>query len=174
MIILSGLENLIFHVENDPLGAPLATGFQLLFGTILPFFIIITSNLIIIITVRDASKKRTIMQKSTKSDAERERSQTQYLTRMLILVSLAYVVTSIPYRLYVVILLIPQIAQMFDLNDVCNFVLYNLIVVCFYGIWIWNYAVNFYMYCAGGGQRYRNDIKEVLTSWGKYVGSGKN
>jgi hypothetical protein len=84
---------------------------------------------------------------------------------MLIFVSMAYVMTSIPYRLVSLVLLVPQVANTFDLDNTCDFIIYNLIVISFHGLWAWNYAINFYMYCAGGGKRYRSDIKEVLSSW---------
>jgi hypothetical protein len=161
----SGLENLIFYVENDPTGviSLLSTNFQLVFGTILPFLMIISSNIVIISTIKSATRTRMKLQaQQRKEKPEQERNESGYLTRMLIFVSIAYVITSIPYRLFVVALLIPQVAAQIDLTDICDFTLYNVTIMSFYSLWIWNYAVNFYMYVVGGGKRYRKDIKEVL------------
>jgi hypothetical protein len=163
-----GFENLYYQVDGDPIGTLLASTFQLIFGTILPFAIIITSNIIIITTVRTAARKRLGLQnKMAERDSGRRSSETEYLTRMLVLVSVAYVATSIPYRLYFIILLIPQVSEKFDLSDTCYFILYNVMAFSLHGLWVWNYAINFYMYCAGGGRRYRDDIKYVLGDWKK-------
>jgi hypothetical protein len=127
---------------------------------------IITSNIIIIVTVKSAAKSRMTLQ-SNQGDRkmklkEKERNETEYLTRMLIFASIAYVMTSLPYRLFQVVLLIPQVAAQFDLTDYCDFIFYNFAIDSFYALWIWNFAVNFYMYVIGGGKRYRKDIKEVF------------
>jgi hypothetical protein len=158
---------MIFYIENDPtrIILLLSTNFQFVFGTILPFLLIITSNIIIIVTVKSAARTRMKLQSdqsNKKIKLEKERNETEYLTRMLIFASIAYVTTSLPYRLFQVVLLIPQVAAQFDLTDYCDFTFYNFAINAFYALWIWNYAVNFYMYVIGGGKRYRKDINEVF------------
>jgi hypothetical protein len=158
---VTGLENLIYHIEHDPTGAVLllVSNFQFLFGTIFPFLLIITSNIIIIVTVKSAAKSRMSLQ-AKRADGNQGDTAGSYLTRMLIFVSLAYVITSIPYRLIQVVLLVADV----DLGDICNFVIYNLVIAVCYGIWICNFSINFYMYCVAGGKRYRNDTMDIIRS----------
>jgi hypothetical protein len=88
--------------------------------------------------------------------------ETSHLTRMLILVSIAYVVTSIPYRLYVVIIGIPAISVLYTMNQEYWKLRYygqHFIIAQF---WEMNYGINFYLYCIGGGKKYRNDVKQRL------------
>jgi hypothetical protein len=106
--------------------------------------------------VKSAAQSRGTLQ-SQQNESEKDRSETQYLTRMLIFASMAYVITSIPYRLIVIVLLVANI----DMSDICHFILYNLLITVAYGFWIWNFALNFYMYCAGGGKRYKTDITDL-------------
>jgi hypothetical protein len=40
---------------------------------------------------------------------------------------------------------------------------YNVQLWVVFELWCWNYAVNFYLYCIGGGEKYRRDTKEVLS-----------
>ena len=151
-------------MKNDPTGIilQLSTNFQLVFGTIVPFLIIIGSNIVIILTIRAAAKARLKMQNRGDNIPEKARNESEFLTRMLIFASLAYVVTSIPYRLFQVILQIPQIQAQFDMNDFCDFIFYIITITACYALWVWNFAVNFYMYVIGGGKRYRKDVKEIF------------
>jgi hypothetical protein len=36
-------------------------------------------------------------------------------------------------------------------------------------IWYQNYSINFYLYCIGGGRKYRNDVKVVLKELWKRI-----
>jgi hypothetical protein len=81
---------------------------------------------------------------------------------MLLMVSAAYVVTSLPYRLYAFVIDMPGVATYYDLSDPYWNVRYTLEIWLVYDIWCCNYAVNFYLYCLGGGKRYREDIKALF------------
>jgi uncharacterized membrane protein YbjE (DUF340 family) len=70
--------------------------FNILFGTALPFFIICGCNLLIIITVKRAARE---MDKLKSSQVEKQQKDS-HMTAMLLFVSIAYVVTTLPYRLY--------------------------------------------------------------------------
>ena len=155
-----------FDVPGDPNGALYATAFQLVFGAMLPFTVVITCNVMIIITVKKASKTRLTLQSTTGKEGKDE---SQHLMRMLISVSMAYLVTAAPYRLVLIATLIPEVAAYFDISNICYFALYNMIVACLYTIWISNHAVNFYMYCLGGGARYKKDLAEVLVLLGNII-----
>jgi hypothetical protein len=59
------------------------------------------SNIVIILTVRKANTRKTLQ---SRPDGEKA-GNTSYITRMLISVSLAYLLTSIPYRLIPMVLI---------------------------------------------------------------------
>jgi hypothetical protein len=146
-------------VPDHPELEILFTSFQLLFGSILPSAIIIGSNIGIIVTVRQASKKRAQMGVEKGKDGDKREKQ---LTSMLIIVSIAYLITTIPHRLFYAMFEIPEIYNMYNLSDPYYNLLYNIEVILVFNIWICNPAVNFYLYCLAGGKRYREDTKTVL------------
>ncbi|XP_064642987.1 growth hormone secretagogue receptor type 1-like [Lineus longissimus] len=96
------------QVPDDPDFEVLGNAYQLAIGTIAPFCIIVFCNLWIIYVLRKAAKETGKMGVNKDGQKTREK-ETAYLTRMLILVSIAYVVTSIPFRLYDVISVIPPV-----------------------------------------------------------------
>jgi arginine exporter protein ArgO len=132
--------------------------FNILFGTALPFVIIFGCNLLIIITVKRAARERVKL----KSSQVEKQQKDSHMTAMLLFVSIAYVVTTLPYRLFDPVMEMPEVAAMYDMTQqywrlryiICAFFVMNL--------WFCNYAVNFYLYCIGGGHRYRNDTKAVI------------
>jgi hypothetical protein len=135
----------------------LITGFQMVFGTILPFVVIFTCNILIIITLRKASKER------KKLDASQERRpDSQHLTRMLIFVSFAYVMLTLPYRLNHFAMKIPAVANMYNFEVVYWRKKYVIQTWTLIIIWLGNYSVNFYLYCLGGGKKYREDARRVI------------
>jgi hypothetical protein len=133
----------------------------LLFGTFIPFGIIVFCNLWIIYTLHGASKQRLAMGVGQNGQKTIEK-ETKYLTKMLIIVCIAYVVTSIPYRLHDLLLGVPSISSHYDLNDPYWRLRYSAQNYILHHVWEWNYAVNFYLYCIGGGKKYRQDVKNIL------------
>ncbi|XP_064630980.1 cysteinyl leukotriene receptor 1-like [Lineus longissimus] len=78
---ITGHENVILNVPGDPVGSEVASAFQMVTGSIVPFAIIITCNIIIILRVKEATRTRAAM---TKSSSESDQKGAT-LTRMLIL-----------------------------------------------------------------------------------------
>jgi hypothetical protein len=113
-------------------------------------------------TVKDAARSRAILSLAQQADVAGSERKTAHMTKMLIFVSMAYLATSIPYRLFLMILLIPQVVEVFDFTETCDFLLYNVIIASLFIIWLFNFSLNFYMYCLGGGRKYRKDIKELF------------
>jgi hypothetical protein len=148
-------------VEHNPDLETLGNMGQLVIGTILPFIIIVFSNLWIFKMVHKASKERGKMGVSEQSQKTLEK-ETSHLTRMLILVSIAYVLTSIPYRLLDVILGIPQVQAAYNMEDEYWSLRYYCQYYVIEDIWMMNFAINFYLYCIGGGKKYRNDVTQKL------------
>jgi hypothetical protein len=81
---------------------------------------------------------------------------------MLIFVSLAYVVLTLPRRLAHTFMTIPAIARTYDLTVLYWRKKYMTVLWSVTFVWMSNHAVNFYMYCIGGGRKYRKDAREVL------------
>jgi hypothetical protein len=129
-------------------------------GTVLPFLVIFGSNIMIILSVRQASRRRLTLGSITAGD--KLEKETQYLTRMLMFVSFAYVIITLPYRMYHLVMKIPQIAKLYDMTKVYWRMRYVIQGWAISNVWIFNYAVNFYLYCVGGGQKYRKDAKDVM------------
>ncbi|XP_064637544.1 growth hormone secretagogue receptor type 1-like [Lineus longissimus] len=135
--------------------------YMVIVGTGLPFSIILGANLLIIITVKRASFERAKLNSNT-SRAEKEERNQQHLTILLLFISFAYVVTTLPYRLYDPILKLPQIKAIYDMTQQYWKLRYTLGIFFTANLWFYNYAVNFYLYCIGGGKRYRDDTKAVI------------
>ncbi|XP_064643680.1 uncharacterized protein LOC135497750 isoform X2 [Lineus longissimus] len=152
----TGLETLITDFENQDIEM-LVSAFQLFFGTACPFAVIIMSNIVIIFKLKKASEERSEMQGGAGNT-----EKTNYLTRMLLFVSFAYVVTSIPYRLYFFIMDTPVLTKMYVMTERYWSLRYNLQYVFFLTLWYCNFAINFPLYCIGGGHRFRNDTKYIL------------
>jgi uncharacterized membrane protein YqjE len=161
MLSLLGIENLIMSDANVLLTL-IASNYQLVAETIFPFTAIIICNIIIITTIRNATKNRKGLQSTKEEDAGKRKSQ--HLTRMLIFASFAYIAVSFPYRLFLVIITL----DVYKFEETCHFVHYNLCVALFFCIWTGNFCVNFYLYCLGGGKKYREDAKQVFSELKAY------
>ncbi|XP_064630682.1 growth hormone secretagogue receptor type 1-like [Lineus longissimus] len=158
----SGVEFLVVSVPDNPVFEVLFTNFQLIFGSILPSVIIIASNIGIVTTIRKASRDRAKMGVGTGKDSQKRESQ---LTSMLILVSVAYLVFTIPHKLfYQLFNAIPAVNAPYDMSNIYWNLKFNIIVVLLFNIWLCNHAVNFFLYCIAGGRGYREDTKRALKS----------
>jgi hypothetical protein len=162
---ISGYENVYVHVEN-PIVELFVSGFQLVFGAFLPFVIILSCNVIIIITIKFATKERLKMEFQGEGEGHRKRKETKHLTRMLVFVSVAYVVTTVPYRFYPLIINLPGVA--YDFTNEYWFLRFSAEYEFLFVVFCCNYACNFYLYCVGGGQRYRTDTVEILSAFFHY------
>ena len=148
-----GIGDLVLAVDENVAATLAASLFQLLTGTLFPFIGITCCNMAIIITLSQASKQRRELRNMAAGSGSKE---TQHLTRMLIFISIAYVIFSILFRLLAVA------SMAYDFGQICDFIHYNMLAALLFTIWCWNHSANFYLYCLGGGRRYREDLKEVL------------
>jgi hypothetical protein len=136
----------------------------LVFGTLLPFGIIVCCNILIIHTLHAASKRRLEMSQGAQKTGEKEAN---HLTRMLLLVCFAYVVTSVPYRLHDLIGL-PLIEMHHDSSAPYWKLRYETQRYILHWVWEWNYVLNFYLYFVGGGKKFRRDFLNVIQSLKSY------
>ncbi|XP_064628955.1 growth hormone secretagogue receptor type 1-like [Lineus longissimus] len=157
----SGVRMLLYDVPIEI--EKTASLFSVLVGTVCPFTIILGSNLGIIITLWKASINRRKL-KATAGANQEEGKETGHLTVMLMFVSLAYVVTTLPFRVFDPIMELPELAAIYDMTQQYWQLRFGIGTFALANIWFFNYAVNFYLYCIFGGRRYRNDAKEVLHS----------
>ncbi|XP_064636595.1 cysteinyl leukotriene receptor 1-like [Lineus longissimus] len=134
--------------------------FHLTFGSIAPFAIIIVCNIWIIVTLRAASKDRKAM--VAKKVAISQEKDTRHLTRMLLFVCAAYIMTSLPYRMHDLVLTIPVLREMYDLTERYWYLRYTTQYYVLLAVWHWNYGINFYLYCIGGGKKYRADVLRLF------------
>ena len=155
----SGFPVIDVKTPDMPILATLSNTFNLVFGTFVPFSIILTCNVLIIIGVKRAEKRRN---KMVASSAEHE---AKYLMRMLLLVSLAYVFLSSSVRLFRLVVRAPNSKAVQDVGERYRlFLNYSLQYWAIANLWASNYAINFFMYLLGGGKRFRNDAKEIFHS----------
>jgi hypothetical protein len=136
----------------------LTSAFYIIFGTVIPFTVIAICNIAIIVTVKQAAKTRLNLDQTK----HRQETDTAHLTRMLIFISAAYVVTSLPLRMHYFVVEIPEVAKMYDMSDPYWNLRYLLQDMALVFVWFSNHAINFYLYILAGGRKFRNDTKQVL------------
>jgi hypothetical protein len=166
-LLLSGFEGIHPTEFDEPYISLLASTYILLFGSVIPFAVILFCNVSIIIGVRRAAGKRdeiTSAIKTTKeSEITRSRAdESRYMIRMLLLVSLAYVFCSMPMRVYYIVIDSPGFKEMYNMKTLYWFLRFNVEDWACGVLWYINFAVNFYMYFLGGGKKFRNDAMEVI------------
>jgi hypothetical protein len=151
----------VFRSTEYPDLVEFGSYFQMIVGTILPFGTIFSSNVLIIITVQHAAENR---RKLESRNVNQKQKETAYLTRMLMFVSFAYVIITLPYRLFHVCMKIPVIAEIYDMTDPYWREKYALGAWILHIVWCLNNSLNFYLYCMGGGRRYREDALNVMRA----------
>lgn len=136
-----------------------------LVDALIPFFIILIGNIIIIVNLTRANKKREKMTCSEKTELNIKHLHS--LTKTLVIVSFSYLVLYFPHGIFA--LLWSYIRHMYNSYDefICGRRLLYICVISFLSI---NYSINFILYCIGG-RRFRNKFllmigckKLVLTN----------
>jgi hypothetical protein len=148
-------------VPENPLLETILLAIHFALSTIVPFVIIVVCNFWIIVSLGRASAKRGEM--ITGNNARSREKDERYLTRMLIVVCVAYIIISTPYRMYGIVMGLPGIRQVYNLDIPYWRIRYDLQYIILLYIFCNNHAVNFYLYAIGGGKKYRRDIKKLFT-----------
>ncbi|XP_064622278.1 somatostatin receptor type 4-like [Lineus longissimus] len=158
--LTGAITEILYH--PDPPWVETVVGLYILIvGTAIPFIIIISCNILIIINVQGANRRRNKMAAESKMAAPRGDGGS-HLTRILIVVSLAYLILSVPLRVSDLVFKLPIVQDDYDMDvDYWN-LRYNLIRNCLFIPWTMNYAANFYLYLLCGGKNFRNDTLNVL------------
>jgi hypothetical protein len=130
-------------------------------GTIVPFTLILVSNILIITRVRRAASIRNKM--ADHSHITHSSVEDKHLTRMLIFVSLAYFILCTPPALYELLFSIPQVKAVYDFRDIYWLFRANIIHWTMITLAKMNHAVNFYLYILAGGRKFREDARKILT-----------
>jgi preprotein translocase subunit SecG len=159
--INTGLESVYLNYPEPRWVEQVVGAYMLTVGTIIPFIVIMTCNVIIIASVQKAARRRNKM--AAGGGGGGATSEERHLTRMLILVAVAYVILSIPMRLFDMLFSIPEVIEKYDMTDPYWQMRYSVEYWTVTEMWNTNFAVNFYLYFLGGGKKYRNDAKHVFT-----------
>jgi neuromedin U receptor 2 len=126
-------------------------------NVVLPVTLILTSNFIIIFSMRRAARGRSKMAAEGEGESRRASSAEKQLTQMTILVSVAYVSFTLPVRVFDAATNNIKIQQ---LSPYMQHLIYFAYI--FFGeVFHLNFAVNFYLYILGGGKRFRKDAIDV-------------
>ncbi|XP_074640291.1 thyrotropin-releasing hormone receptor-like [Tubulanus polymorphus] len=135
--------------------------FDLAFHGLLPIIALTVLNaLILSIYSRTKAEMKKITGPRTvsvKNDI-REKSEKNQLTKMLLLVSAAYIALNVPIRVYRFVETVYPLNKNIDSEVISQFVY----AIC-HKLWYANCAVNFYLYCIGGGKSFRRDLKRLFT-----------
>jgi hypothetical protein len=119
---------------------------QLCYGSIVPFLITLSRHL----------------QYCDQWCGKGQGHDTHHLTRMLILVCAAYIFTTVPIRLYELSCSTPVLKDLYDLRDPYWRLRYKSQFYLLLITWQWNNGNNFYLYCVGGGKKYRADVRVLM------------
>ncbi|XP_064651352.1 growth hormone secretagogue receptor type 1-like [Lineus longissimus] len=135
----------------------MVTGWTLFIAVILPFFTILTSNILIIYGVQRAASARTDMV------SVNDKAKENHLTRMLILVSVAYIILCLPDAVNELVFSIPEVSSQYVMSSDYWRTRAVLIGWTLAQVSAMNHAVNFFLYVLGGGKTYRQDVKKLFT-----------
>jgi hypothetical protein len=64
--------------------------------------------------------------------------------------------------MYDLVIAIPPIKKLYDMTKPYWDVRFTCQYWVILYLWEWNYGINFYLYCIGGGKKYRNDVKNLM------------
>jgi hypothetical protein len=159
---ISGGYGVAVSIPGHPELEPIVLSYHLAVGSIIPFIVMFVCNVWIIVTIRAAAEKRGAMGQDDKGK-KTQAKEIKYLTRMMIIVCLAYAILSLPWRLYDFMLLIPAIGDHYKTETSKYWhwrYLFETWVLLH--VWDWNYGINFYLYCIGGGKKYRSEVARLL------------
>jgi hypothetical protein len=135
--------------------------YELIMGAVLPFSLIAGGNAAIIISVRRAANQRKEMSAADMT-SQKSRLQERSITKMLLFVSFAFLICQFPYRVYHTMFEIPGVMTMYDKNSYYWNTRSLLQKIVFTELFMASFAINFYLYFLGGGQKFRQDTKRML------------
>jgi hypothetical protein len=89
-------------------------------------------------------------------EARKELTKANQLTRMLLLISVTFIITVAPHRIG------RSLNTFFPQTTVVGIVVVDTIRRFNNRFWFVNNAINFYLYVCGGGQRFRKDLMMIF------------
>ncbi|XP_064639443.1 FMRFamide peptide receptor frpr-18-like [Lineus longissimus] len=156
-VVGEDFDTIVLSVRDYPWLEIIITIYQSAVLTVIPFSVILISNILIVFSVRRAATNMNKLGQDNKQGS----SENKHLTRMLLLVSLAFVLCCAPYTLFEIFYKILALVGAVD---------YSAYWTIRMGVIGWgtaaitqaNHAVNFYLYVLGGGKKFRTDAINVL------------
>ena len=135
--------------------------FDLLIGSIGPFFIIFTCNVIIIIQLKKTTPVPNNLNKIKEAKKQRQ------LTMMLLLISTTFLLFTLPRKVFTIVY--ANMAPVAAIEEKANYILGQAITT---KLWHLNSAVNIWL-CLLSGRRFRSDVYKVITcGWWKKSNMG--
>jgi hypothetical protein len=134
-------------------------GVDIIVGSGIPFIIICTANILILKQLKQAASERIRMTQgvlNTDSDG-------RYLNRMLILVSVVFIVCTLPVAVPELLWEIPSFQMRYDTRYRYWMLRIHLESWCLIALIDCNHAINFYLYVLGGGKNYRKSVKQLFS-----------
>ncbi|XP_074660373.1 putative G-protein coupled receptor 139 [Tubulanus polymorphus] len=132
--------------------------FKLAFDSLGPCVLIFIANILIIMSLR---KRQQANLGATSSGATDKRTYSQQqITRTLLFVSITFSVLVTPHTVRTFLQAVNPAPP-----ASCNSTSYNkdsIIDKVLHGLLYVNHGINFFLYCIGGGKRFRNDVAAVL------------
>jgi hypothetical protein len=156
--IMGRFEDIVMDFKSHPWVEVIVAVYHSAVMSFIPFSVIFVSNILILRSVRSAASDRSKLSQGERSGA----SGNRHLTRMLLLVSSAFIVCCLPFAVYEISFAIPAVYEMYDYNST-----YGLLSISIIG-WTnalftqMNHGVNFYLYVLGGGRKFRTDAENAL------------
>jgi hypothetical protein len=146
--------------------------YELVFGAVLPLTLITGGNMAIIVAVRRAAHDRKSMT-SDMTSRNCEVHEGRNITKMLILVSVAFLICTVPLRVYELLLSMPGVLTKYDSASKYwqnRKILEKWVYTEFFKS---NFAVNFYLYFLGGGRKFRREVLDLFRSCFKFSSTGR-
>jgi hypothetical protein len=159
----TGAKLCIWSVEDNPTLSEVVVIIDIIIGSALPFFMILISNIVIICTIKAAGKRRKDLQTS------KENTKESALTTMLLSVSFTFLILVTPLRLRRTVLAFINTTSFSPMTKALDRTIY---AVCHKMIFF-NSANNFYLYCIGGGERFRSDLIDMFRCGDKKSSDGR-
>jgi hypothetical protein len=128
-------------------------------NSLIPILSLAIFNTLIIKAYNRSTGKRAELYHGNRKETEetrKEATEQNQLTRMLLLISIAFLITVAPHRIG------RSINVIFPQKTAVGRAIVLAIRHFNYRCWFINNAINFYLYVCGGGERFRNDLKMLF------------
>ena len=155
-----GGKHCVVHLDYGQVFVGIWSWIHLLLTSLLPFLFLVASNSILIWKLASAVRNNRMALSSVQSDqAATRRNRVSSVTITLIVVSLTFLLLSMPNSMFI---LLQKTLERAIKND-ADARRFMFVYVLFQLLWCSNSSVNFYLYCLTGSL-FRNEFKNIMCS----------